>query len=78
MYYSSLFNMAGLKSSHSTETGPSRQACLIIHFQFYLQSHFNVSQAAPKIIAFLQSTSSFAHILLIKMSQEKENNLNLN
>lgn len=60
------------RSSHLIEAELSRRARLIIHFQFYLQSHFNVSQAAPKIIAFLQSTSSFAHILLIKMSQEKK------
>lgn len=63
---------------HIPEAGLSREARLIIHFQFYLQSHFNILLAARKIIAFLQSTSSFAHILLIKMSQEKENNLNLN
>lgn len=64
----SLFNTEAMKLSF--EVGLSRRASLIIHFQFYLESHFNVSQAAAKIIAFGQSTSSFALILLIKMSQE--------
>lgn len=64
----SLFNTEAKKLSF--KVGLSRRARLINHFQFYLQSHFNVSQAAAKIIAFLQSTSSFAQILLIKMSQE--------
>lgn len=54
----------------SSQVWKSRQARLINHLQFYLQSHFNVSQAAAKIIAFSQSTSSFAQILLIKMNQE--------
>lgn len=64
----SLFNTADTKLSF--EVALSRGASLIIHFQFYLESHFNVSQTAAKIIALVQSTSSFALILLIKMRQE--------
>lgn len=48
--------------------GLFRQPHLIIHFQFNLQSHFNVLQTAGKIIAFF-AISKFICAILIDQNE---------
>lgn len=55
------------KSSFWQTQGPS----LIIYFQFYLCSFQCIADSQWKIIAFRQSTSSFAHLWLIQMNEGK-------
>lgn len=55
-------------STEEQRSSNSFRAHLIIHFQFYLRSHFNVSQTAGKIIAFF-AISKFICTILIDQNE---------